>query len=439
MSKASHKLATGQTAIVEIIYCPLTMTSDKNEHKGSVFFAQPDGGGLLFNLVGISIPPLATNHITRIIPSKTPYSQMLPVQNWLQQPQRFKATIEIDNQDPSVSLKGLDYIDVPALGERQFKVNFFSFKEGVVNCKVIFTNESTKEYSFYTLSFTTTAPNILETIELETPTRRLISHNITLDNPLPNIVTFNLTCDNEDMTFPSSVSCNPGSQIKIEISYLPLIAKEATGRLTISSPQLGIYLYDLKLKSTSAGNERAIHYKAGLGSKQVQAFRFINFVKAKTEYHCSVDNEDFLVDKSIIVPSGSGGNEVVVDICYEPSKLGDSKANLKIFSEIGGEFNCCLFGHCTLPQPQGPIIIKGGSTINVPIFNPFFKPTNFSFNLDNSHFSVKPNEINIPPKKSSSISLSFKNGPSATATGKLTVVSEENSAPWIYYLKGVSP
>ena len=47
----------------EIIYKPLTMTSNPqvqglpDTHEGSLFFPLPDGGALLFNLFGKSLPP----------------------------------------------------------------------------------------------------------------------------------------------------------------------------------------------------------------------------------------------------------------------------------------------------------------------------------------------------------------------------------------------
>lgn len=153
-----------------------------------------------------------------------------------------------------------------------------------------FTNESTKEYLFHTITFTSTNPNVLEVIELETPARRSITHNITLENPLSTPATFSITCDNEDISFPPTITCNAGwvlhrcrcdydvmmtssekltrcrSVTKAEITFLPLTAKENVSHLTINSPQLGLYVYDLKLKSTPASNDKPMHYKAGLGT-----------------------------------------------------------------------------------------------------------------------------------------------------------------------------
>jgi hydrocephalus-inducing protein len=218
---------------------------------------------------------------------------------------------------------------------------------------------------------------------------------------------------------------------------LPLVPKELTARLTVTSPQLGVYVYDLHLKSTATGNEKPLQFKVGLGTKVIQTFRFTSFCRTKTEYACKVDHPDFSVDKSIAAPAAPvGGVELTLDVLYEPSKLGDIRATLTVASDQGGEFACSLFGHCVTPQPQGPITIKGGSPVSVPIFNPFSKQAVFSLGVDNPVYSVKPNELTIPSKKSATATVTYKTSSASVTTGKLTVTSDESPAPWIYYLKG---
>lgn len=53
---------------------------------------------------------------------------------------RFRAIVEMikpDRPDSTVSLKGLDYVDVSALSKRDYKISFFSYKEGQYNAKVV--------------------------------------------------------------------------------------------------------------------------------------------------------------------------------------------------------------------------------------------------------------------------------------------------------------
>ena len=57
--------------------------------QGSVFFALPDGNGLLYNVTGNAEGPKPVNNIQREVPCKTSYTEMLTVTNWLRRPQRF--------------------------------------------------------------------------------------------------------------------------------------------------------------------------------------------------------------------------------------------------------------------------------------------------------------------------------------------------------------
>ena len=54
-------------------------------------------------------------------------------------PHRFKVLIEMikpDKLDTATTLKGLDYIDVPGLSKREYKLNFFCHKEASYSAKV---------------------------------------------------------------------------------------------------------------------------------------------------------------------------------------------------------------------------------------------------------------------------------------------------------------
>lgn len=57
--------------------------------QGSVFFALPDGNGLLYNVTGTAEGPKPINNVQREVPCKTPYTELLTVTNWLRRPQRF--------------------------------------------------------------------------------------------------------------------------------------------------------------------------------------------------------------------------------------------------------------------------------------------------------------------------------------------------------------
>ena len=56
--------------------------------QGTVFFPLPDGSGLMYNVTGTADAPKPNAKMTRDVPCKTVYTEMLTVTNWLKKPQR---------------------------------------------------------------------------------------------------------------------------------------------------------------------------------------------------------------------------------------------------------------------------------------------------------------------------------------------------------------
>ena len=101
-----------------------------------------------------------------------------------------------------------------------------------------------------------------------------------------------------------------------------------------------------------------------------------------------IDNPDFHADKSVAAAPGStGGTEVALEVVYEPSKLGEQRAMMSVTSQLGGEYVFPLFGTSTAPKPQGPFIVKAGSTTPIMFRNVFSSSTPFTFQVGGDHSS----------------------------------------------------
>ncbi|XP_053402100.1 hydrocephalus-inducing protein homolog isoform X11 [Mercenaria mercenaria] len=439
-----------QTKQYELTYFPLTMTSEGKKHQGSIFFPLPDGTGLMFNLVGTAEAPRPSGKVQRDIPSKTWYNEMLPVQNWLKKPQRFRVKVEPMRQekfDTGTQIKSMDYIDVPASSKKDYKLSFYAYKESITSMKVTFINEPSGEYQYYEVTFKATRPGVISTIDLVTPVRQSVHHKIKLDNPLPQAVIFTASCNVPEVLMPSTLNVPPNSSADFTLEYQPLRVGESTARLEFSNNELGFYYYDLNLKATSAGPERALYFRTCLGQSQVQVAKFLNFAKQKTDYTCKVDNGDFHVDKTVAAAPGStGGTEVGLDVSFEPSRLGEQRALLVVSSPVGGEYSFPLFGTCIAPKPQGPFIIKSGSTTTITFRNVFSSTTAFTFQVDNPMFHLVKTSENIRSRKDHRISVGFDGndvGSKAAVMGKLIVTCPRSAGgnsnvQWVYYLKGVT-
>lgn len=364
----------------------------------------------------------------------------------------FKVIYDItkpDKGDPSTTIKGHEYIDVPGNGKKDYKLTFMAHKEGVTLLRLMFKNEQSNEYCFYEMGFKAVKGGSIGTIDLVTQVRVPISYSLKLENPLANLVTFNATCTNNvEVLFPTSVTITGKGQGDFNFEFLPLKAGETTSKLELNSADLGVCIYDLNLKAMPAAAERPISFKSSLGSSQVQTAKFINFCRQKTDYICKVDNPDFKVDKSIAAaPSQTpSGIEVSFDITYEPANLVDTRATLTLSSAIGGEYTIPLFGTCLPPKPQGPFMVKANTNTSITFKNVFSTALNFSFAIDNPLFHVTKQTEIIKPHQTHKIVVGFDGNDSpnkADVMAKLVVTAPKsagvtNNIQWIFYLKGSS-
>ncbi|KAG8437289.1 hypothetical protein GDO86_008117 [Hymenochirus boettgeri] len=437
-----------QSRPYEITYRPLTMTIEGKKQQGSIFFPIPDGKGLMYLLYGLADPPKSSGNIIREVPCKTSYTELLSVPNWLNKTQRFRATVEMvkpDRLDSATSVKGLDYVEVPAASKRDYKLSFHSYKEGTFSVKITFRNEATQEYLFYFITFKATPPSIISTIEMVTPVRQSTVATVKVENPLVTPVTFITECKVPEINLPPQLTVPAQSEGSLMFEYQPLKCGESVGRLALQSTHLGLFHYELNLKALPALPEKPLYFRTALGTSQTLSAKFINYTRQKTEYTCKVDNSDFHVEKLVTAAPGSqGGSEVTIEVTYEPVQLGESLAVLLISSPLGGEYTVPLFGSALAPKPQGPIQIRSGSTISIPFKNIFLQTTAFTFQTDPPAFTVKPCEP-IRPKKTHYISLSYEapsSGSKTPITGKLVIscpraTGVAQGIHWVYYLKGV--
>nr|XP_057932234.1 hydrocephalus-inducing protein homolog isoform X2 [Doryrhamphus excisus] len=444
----SVALEPQQSAPYDITYMPLTMTTDGKKHLGSVFFSFPNGTGMLYTLQGTAEAPKLENTIVHELPAKTHYTQILPVTNWLSKQKRFLVAIEFlkpDNPDSTVSLKGCDYIDVPALSKKDYKIHFYTYKEGQFNAKVTFQNEESNEYLFYILNFKATVPVDLYTIELETNIREKTSATIEVENPLSTAICLAIDCKCPDISAPSQHMVPGLSKGALTFDYQPLRVGEMTSRLTLFCNDLGYFHYGLLLRALPQAPEKTPRFSAPLGNSHSAPIKFLNYSHFKTEFACKTDCPAFIVNKSVAaLPGNQTGSKVNVEVCFEPYQLGDVRGQLNLSSGVGGEYVFLLHGVGLPPKTQGPFNIRTGRSVSIPFKNVFLQTTTFYFQVDNPCFAVKKADT-IPSKKIHNIQVHFvvpEGGSPGPWIGKLTVSNQcsegqsQDKICWIYYLKG---
>ncbi|CAL8374755.1 unnamed protein product, partial [Arctogadus glacialis] len=439
-----------ETKSYPITYAPRTMAAPGTKHVGSVFISFPDGSGQLYSLQGSAEPPKPEATISRELLAKTRHTELLPVHNWLSKLQRFKVVIEIlkpDKPDATVSLRGLDYVDVAPLATRDYKLLFYSCKEGLVQTKVTFLSEPSGEYLFYVLSFRAPRTAPAGAVELSATVRQTASSSVRLENPLAVSVTLTAECSCPNISVPLQRTLPGLSQGEVVFEFHPLFAGVSTAALSLSCIELGSFRYELLLRALAAPPEPPILFQVPLGGHHMGHAKFTNYSRSKAEYTCKTDNDDFLVERGLVTPSGSqAGSEVRVELCFEPHQLGEARALLSVSSPLGGEYVFPLRGICVGPRPQGPFSIRAGSSVTIPFKNVFLHHSAFSYQVDNPCFTVKGAET-IRSKKSQNILVTFEApaaGPQGRWQGKLNICSSpsEGQGPplcWVFYLRGHDP
>ncbi|NXS93719.1 HYDIN protein, partial [Jacana jacana] len=437
-----HLGANQQNKPYKITYNPQTMTLENNKHQGSIFFPLPGGTGLYYLLQGTAETPKCSGTIFREVPCRTSYTEIIPISNWLNRPQRFLVVVDIlkpENLESNSVLQGLDYIDVPGSATKDYKLTFFSYKEGVFNAMVTFLNEVTQEYLFYMVTFKATASGPISTIEMSTAVRQRASSTVKVDNPLPVPVTFDIDCKVPDISVPPHFTVPSQSKADLVFEYQPVKMGESMGCLVLQSNDLGSFYYNLHLKATMNRPEKPLHFCTMLGSSQTITTKIMNYARQKTDYLLQTNCADFQTEKTIsVAPASPGGSEVSVEVTYEPCQLGEARATLQLSSPLGGEYSIPLFGLALPPKPQGPFLIKAGGTTTIPFKNVFLQPTAFQYTVEHPAFTVRAPE-SLRPKKTTFITVSFAGSPVPVTSKMVVSCPGGGGVSWVYYLRGLSP
>ncbi|EGR28756.1 hypothetical protein IMG5_169530, partial [Ichthyophthirius multifiliis] len=460
------------SADYEIIYSPLTMTSNpeipqikQSCHESTLFFPLPDGNAILYNLFGYSTPPAPIQTFDIVTKAKSTYMQIIPIKNWLKQTQRFAVEWKMENQDPTILINGANTYDVAGDSVKEYKLSIFCLKQTSSKITIQYKNVTTFEFLTYKINLTVQPPDFAQKIEMSAIVRETISKLITVINPLsfPIDVKKEMFIVENDNVYinPPSFTIPPNSEFGFEIVFRPLLIKEEQSKVTLNSPELGQFVYLLQLKGVAQSQiQRNVTLKASLGSDITQTFKFTNFCKKQTTYICRVDKigakvqnpvdpkaklppvqVDFSVEQpTILAPPAETleGNEVSLNIKFEPSMLGETSAILYITSAEGGEYNCMLYGISYAPQPKGPYKIGGAKSAPIEFKNPFFEPFEFSLRIDNPNFSCSvKNPVKIDGKKNLSINIAYKFQQGTSTNGRLIIQMEKSDyPPWVFYLQG---
>ena len=429
------------------------------KHKGSLFFSLPNGSALLYHLEGEAGEPEPEGRVGDKTPAKSMLTIPLPVKNWLRQPQKFKVDITLadEAEGSSTFLEGANQIDVPSMATRDYPLRFFSYKEGSRAAIIKFTNVQTGEYLFHEVGVEVGPAEVQELFKLEAPVRQVAKRILSIDNPLGADKEINFKddwwkCDNEFVRLRQIGEMAGNKEGTFEIEYRPLVPTASVEKASLSFEieELGLYKYDLELTAMPPSAAYQLRFECPLGGKQTETFTFKAFNKVGGNFDNIVEKPQFFdVEKQIKVDACEDvweGQDVRLQVSFEPSSIGEVRDVLKVQSKDFGEYSCTLVGVCKPQLPQGPFELADGGTKDIEFRNVFDSAMDFNFVCDDPRFTVNAGVVNIPARGSKGVQVKYVKGDAGgegrrgpeKISAKLSVRCEgrEDVPAWVYYLNG---
>jgi len=265
------------------------------EQTANLFIPFPDGNAIMYDLKGISLEPLVEKSLKFNVDCKITNVLKVNIKNWSINKQCFNVSWRFNNNDTSVVIKGGSAIDLTGKEEKEYKLNFLCFNEGVYKFTLTFTNIINQEYQFYDIEVTAKKKDIIEYIELKGPIREIVSKNITIENPTTEIVKFD--ANNHKMPLnhliwlnPDSFTIQPGKSIGIQVNYRPLLEQKFEDKFSLVSNQLGEFTYALKLTGITNDNIRTVLFKSEIGYSNISPIKLQSYLTKQINYQIKINN-----------------------------------------------------------------------------------------------------------------------------------------------------
>jgi hypothetical protein len=228
-----------------------------------------------------------------------------------------------------------------------------------------------------------------------------------------------------------------------------------SAKLTLKSPELGDFNFDLLLSASACGPESLLHFSAPLGSSAKNLFRIRAFDAKPGQasgFTCKVDKPElFSVPATFSVPALPAGVEpwdgqdASVEVTFEGTSLSEKAVvgMLTITSDNSGStWTVPLSGVCSTPRPSGPYnLTPTGPPVSINFRNVFNEEREFVVSTDVPQaFSISPvGVLKVAKKTTQALSVTYK-APSdgSSPRGKLIVScpSAPGEPSWVFYLHG---
>ncbi|ORC90895.1 Hydin [Trypanosoma theileri] len=439
------------TAMLPLTYAPVLVTKEKD--VANLFIPLPTGSAICMQLEGEATYPTEAGALDeKVVETNTPHSESFTLQNESTQPLRFYISISWtpEPEKGMINVKMPVSVDVPPKGSRDCPITITSLKEGSIRATIHCRCSEREDYSqMFDVVLRFVPKSVSSKTDLVATVRTSAYHRLHITNPLEkNVIATTKVENGSDAIFvDSTITITRRSVTEIPIRFFPLVHKEyPVATVIVSSPELGTTTCKLNLRSNPPVPEKVIKITCPLGQSVVFPLRFFHYSKSNCEFAIRIPSKNNVFTKfgsaSSVKAQGTTrpeGQEVSVDINYEPVSVGETRETIEVYSAIAGQYIFPVVATCLPPQRQGPFPLRSGQTTSIPFKNVFNETITLSFAIDSPNVVVPKTTETLAAKKSTNIQLMCKmdDDKQTAQTAKLTVSTtyHDELLQWVYYLK----
>jgi hypothetical protein len=220
---------------------------------------QTIGDSYQYELTGVGEDPVAENHIVIDCVARKRMKETMNVRNILG-PEGGEYQVECD----LLGISGKPTLEVQEDAETVYELNIMMPRGGNFTGSISF-KAPNGHFIWYTLQVKAENPASEREIPLNAKARTAIIADIPITNPLDETVTFDVLLEGEGLIGEPSITIEPGSEVKYELIYSPLVADHSEGKLTFVNMQMGEFWYALHLQADEADELVCDEMQAELG------------------------------------------------------------------------------------------------------------------------------------------------------------------------------
>ncbi len=106
----------------------------------------------MYKLIGISKPAASLKTFDLNCKAKQNLVQLIPIKNWLKNPQRFNVESKFDVEDKSVFINAATIFDIAGDSVKDYKLSVYALKACQVKFTIWFRNPTTFEFISYRIN-----------------------------------------------------------------------------------------------------------------------------------------------------------------------------------------------------------------------------------------------------------------------------------------------